>query len=234
MKKIVTWSAALLLVAACSTAFAGKGNTDKAVGNAGNPGVAPPQSHAFGKTYGEWGAAWWQWALALPNPVNPWFDETGDMIANGQSGHVWFLTGVINVSGTAVRQSTVPAGKALFFPVLNAECSNLEGAPWYGGNEAELRECVVVGNPLGLWRFAEIDGVPVKNIDQYYALTPMFTFSVPADNGLGVQGPATGISMSHGIWLMLEPLSVGTHIIHFGGGDPTAFNLDITYILTVK
>jgi len=30
----------------------------------------------------------------------------------------------------------------------------------------------------GLVEFAEIDGVPVHKIDQYYALTPMYTFSV--------------------------------------------------------
>ena len=234
MKKFVTCLTAVLFIAASATALAGNGNVQKAVGNLGNPGVLPPKASAFGKTYAEWGAAWWQWALALPNDVNPWFDETGDMIANGQSGHVWFLTGVVNVSGTAVRRSTIPQGKALFFPVLNSECSNLEAPPFYGADEAALRECEIVGNPLGPMRFAEIDGEAVKNIDQYYALTPVYTFSVPANNGLGVPGPATGISVSHGIWLMLAPLSVGTHVIHFGGGDPAGFHLDITYILTVE
>ncbi len=74
----------------------------------------------------------------------------------------------------------------------------------------------------------------VKNINQYYALTPMYTFWVPAENALGVAGPATGISMAHGIWLMLAPLPAGTHVIHFGGGDPAGFQLDITYVLTVQ
>ena len=231
MRKIVTSIAVVLLVAAASMAFAGT----PPAGNLGNPGVLPPQSNAYGKTSAEWGAAWWQWALSLPVDVNPWFDETGDMIANGQSGHVWFLTGVVNTSGMAVRSATVPAGKALFFPVLNAECSSLEvNSQWYGGNEAELRTCVVQGNPLGPGAFAEIDGVPVMHIEKYYALTPMYIFSVPENNALGVPGPATGISMSHGYWLMLAPLSVGTHVIHFGGGDPAVFALDITYILTVK
>ena len=65
--------------------------------NLNNPGVLPPQSHSHGKTYGEWSAEWWQWALSLPADSNPFFDETGCANgANGQHGSVWFLTGVIN------------------------------------------------------------------------------------------------------------------------------------------
>ncbi len=29
-------------------------------GNAGNPGVIPPDAKAYGMTYGEWSAKWWQ------------------------------------------------------------------------------------------------------------------------------------------------------------------------------
>src|SRR3989442_8315950 len=72
-----------------------------------NPGVIPPNAKAFGMTYGEWSAKWWQWAFSLPVDQNPFFDEGGTCSngANGQPepGPVWFLTGVINVSGTAVR-----------------------------------------------------------------------------------------------------------------------------------
>src|SRR5262245_50717964 len=92
---------------------------------ANNPGVLPPQSHPFGATYGEWAARWWQWAYKQPVDTNPLFDETGARIANGQSGKVWFLAGVINVSGSAERTGTIPAGKALFFPILNFEADNL-------------------------------------------------------------------------------------------------------------
>jgi len=33
-----------------------------------NPGVLPPNSHAFGMTYNEWSAKWWQWAVNIPAP----------------------------------------------------------------------------------------------------------------------------------------------------------------------
>jgi hypothetical protein len=92
---------------------------------ASNPGVLPPQSHPFGATYGEWAARWWQWAYKQPVDTNPLF-QTGQVdLSQGQSGKVWFLGGVFNTSGTADRTGTVPAGKALFFPILNFEADNL-------------------------------------------------------------------------------------------------------------
>ena len=37
----------------------------------------PPGRPAYGKTYGAWSAAWWQWAYSIPVPSNPLFDSTG-------------------------------------------------------------------------------------------------------------------------------------------------------------
>src|SRR3990170_3657933 len=96
--RIVATSAALVvallgLVVAAPGALANGGNP--------NPGVLPINSHAYGASYGEWSAQWWRWVYSLPVAENPWFDETGEMAANGQAGHVFFLVGVINVSGTA-------------------------------------------------------------------------------------------------------------------------------------
>jgi hypothetical protein len=184
-------------------------------------------------TYGEWGAKWWQWAFSLPADQNPFFDEGGSCAngANGQLGPVWFLTGVINQSGRAVRDCTVPSGKALFFPIINVECSTLEPPPYHGGNEAELRRCAKSFSIGGV--SAEIDGVAMQSLDRYLVESPLFTFTVPPDNVLGVD-PGTGQSVSNGYWLMLAPLSVGTHKIHFMGTYPNIpFTLDITYNLTV-
>lgn len=200
-----------------------------------NPGVMPPQATAFGMTYGEWSAKWWQWAFSLPVDQNPFFDEGGSCSngANGQAepGPVWFLTGVINVSGTAVRACTVPAGKALFFPLINVECSTLEPDPFHGNNKTELAACATgfhFGNVS-----AEIDGVPVQDLNGYLKKSPLFTFTVPPNNVLGVAA-GTGQSVSNGYYLMLAPPSVGEHEIHFGGTfTDFAFTLDITYRLTV-
>ena len=209
-----------------SMVWAGQGNRD-------NPGVIPPQASYAGMTYAEWSARWWQWALSLPVDQNPFFDEEGDCSngANGQLGPVWFLTGVINVSGIAERNCTVPAGKALFFPIINTECSTLEPPPFFGADEEELHDCVTSFGFTDV--FAGIDGVGVRNLDRYLVESPLFTFTVPPDNVLGVD-PGNGQSVANGHYLMLAPLAVGEHTIHFGGTYPNFdFTLEITYHLTV-
>lgn len=198
-------------------------------------GIIPPDARPFGMTYGEWSAKWWQWALSLAANQNPFFDEGGSCTngANGQAdpGPVWFLTGVINASGMAVGNCSVPAGKALFFPVINAECSTLEPDPFHGANEAELRACAT-GVRFGDL-FAEVDGVAIPNLNQFVKQSPLFTFTVPLNNVLGVAA-GTGQSVANGAYLMLAPLPVGDHIIHFVGTFPDfGFALDITYNLGV-
>src|SRR5262245_12168272 len=89
-------------------------------------GVLPPQSHAYGKTYAEWNAAWWQWSLPLPVEGHP-FLGCPTSCEEGQSGHVWFLAG-----GPSECSCSVPPGTALFFPLANAECSSLEDPPFHG------------------------------------------------------------------------------------------------------
>jgi hypothetical protein len=154
-----------------------------------NPGVIPPNAKPHGLTYGEWSARWWQWAYSLPVPDNPFFDVDGDCThgANEQSGHVWFLTGVINLSGTAVRDCTVPAGQMLFFPILNVECATLEGN---GSTEAELRACTDFFMSFVTNVAAELDGRPIQNFQQRYrAASPLFTYGpLPDDNVLQLFG----------------------------------------------
>ncbi len=195
--------------------------------------VLPPTSHPYGATYSQWSARWWQWDLLLPADQNPSFDDGGNCSngANGQSGPVWFLTGVINTSGTAVRNCTVPAAKAMFFPIINAECSTLEAPPFHGDNEAQLRACAEsfhIGDV-----YATIDGRAVQDLNAYRVDSGLFNFTVPDNNVLGVPA-GSGQSVSIGYYLMLAPLSIGQHTIHFGGTyTDFDFTLDITYHLTV-
>ena len=79
---------ALMAIIAASSAWAGGG------GKKANPGILPPQSHAFGKSYAEWSAKWWQWFLEQPvvgGPTDPSYD-----IGSHQSGKVWFLASALS------------------------------------------------------------------------------------------------------------------------------------------
>jgi hypothetical protein len=223
----------LLTAAVGAIALLSASSTARASAREPTPGVIPPQGRAHGMTYGEWSAAWWQWALSLPVDKNPFFDEGGDCTngSNGQRGPVWFLTGVLNESGTAVRDCVVPAGKALFFPVINVECSTLEDVPFHGEDEAELRACAT-GFAFGEVS-AKIDGVPIQDLDRHLVESPLFEFTLPEENVLGID-PGTGQSVSNGYYLLLAPLSVGEHVVEFGGTyTDFGFSLHITYNLTV-
>lgn len=193
-------------------------------GNQGNPGVIPPSAT---HRYSQLSAKWWQWGLALPVTGHP-FIGCPDPSDAGQSGPVWFLAGQF---GTAQCALTIPAGKALFFPLANAECSNLEDPPFYGGTAEEQRTCAKFWadqiDPTSL--FCEVDGVPINNLASYRFVSPQFQFTAPTPWIFGATG-GSGTAVADGYYLLLAPLSVGQHTIRFGS---TSFGIDSTYHLTV-
>ena len=204
--------------------------------------VLPPDSVVYGRTYGEWSAEWWQWAFSIPVATHPLFDK-GDCSV-GQSGPVWFLGGSF-VSNTDVRSCTVPAGKMLFFPILNGEDSNVEESfnngcsdPIFGSTIVGLRKCATAGQD-GLSVRATIDGFSIPHIAQNFRFqSPEFSFTLPDDNLLkATTGNAyvagTYKSVADGYYLMVSPLYPGQHVIHFHGSAPNGFTLDIIYHLTV-
>ncbi len=157
-----------------------------------NPGVLPPDSNTFGRTYAEWSVAWWQWAFGTPYSQSAWTDETGARCGVGQSGHVWFLAGVANASGTVTRDCTVPSETALFVPILNVEWDQ-EDAPLNKQrvpvpySEAELRQIAasIIDATAGL--FITVDGAPVTLTDAYRIKSAPFTYTMSAtDNSYGL------------------------------------------------
>jgi hypothetical protein len=195
---------------------------------------------------GELGAEWWQWAYHKPQNVSPVLGsyEGGAQCAGGGAGKVWFLAG--SFTGEPVtRTCHVPANKWIFFPVVNAECSTVEGNPPPGDS---LEECATVFlDPIlagSSSMFATVDGQDVLgDISDNRAASGVFTFTLPKNNvdffcpdgagGTQQCPPGPTEAASDGIWVLLEPLPRGTYTIHFGG-DFTGFSQDITYILTVN
>lgn len=225
--------------------ISGSGLTDR--GATENPGVLPPKSHAFGKSYGEWSVKFWQWLYSLPTNMHPLF-ETADC-SEGQRGKVWFLGGTFTtvspapnvVVGTADRDCSVPRGKALFFPIVNAECNTFEDA---SATEADLRGCANFLADHIQNMEVTVDGRPMRNLGRYRVESSLFTFGpVPLDNVLGATPSTTYDSVGDGLYIMLAPLSRGEHNIHFSGearftaaedGFDFLFQLDINYDITVE
>jgi hypothetical protein len=218
--------------------------------NNSNPGILPPNSHAFGNTYGGWSGAWWQYAES--QALQPIADPTGATCRAGQSDPVFFLVGTNNASGVATRdQCTVPAGKALSFPLVNAEYVHV---PCNGMNASV---CDTNNTPQKAWDalqsfvqfrssfsalFASVDGVSIGNLDPastpYLACAgpvsgcaPTFSVTTPATDLFGNPPGTYLVAVADGFYLLLAPLTPGAHTITFGGAGQ--FRQDITYHLVV-
>ena len=171
-------------------------------------------SAPYGLTYGEWTARWWQWAYSIPKDIHPAYDDSGKYCAQGQSGPAWFLAGTYE--HPAERYCTIPAGKAILFPILNSECSYAE---FPGLNDEEqLRQCAKQKHDSVVHLEASIDEVPISGLEQYRVQYPLFNFTLGQNNILEIPANTTTQAVSDGNWLFLEPLSVGEHIIYFKGG----------------
>jgi hypothetical protein len=209
---------------------------------------APPPRQDLG----ELGAEWWQWAFRKPVNANPLVGsyDGGTQCAGGGAGKVWFLGGIAFLPDSTLepveRTCHVPANKWIFFPVINAECSTVEGNPPPGNS---LEECATIflndtlANSSDL--VATVDGQDVLgDISDNRAASGLFTFTLPKNNadffcpdgagGFQQCPPGPTEAAADGIWVLLPPLEPGTHTIHFGGTFFDAITLDITYILTVK
>jgi hypothetical protein len=197
-----------------------------------SPGVVPINAKYAGKSYGQWSGLWWKWALSIPADKNPMLDTTGANCGQGQSGSVWFLAGTFfNTPAQVTRSCTVPAGKALFFPIQNAFDANDPG-------KHRTYQDVLGGARTGVagaTGTAKVDGKTIKDVPRYYAESPKFSFTLPTGNvfppgtPLGPYDPAAAA----GIHLLLTPLSPGKHTIEWTGTTGTSsvhvvYNVKVT------
>jgi hypothetical protein len=200
-----------------------------------NPGVFSINSNPYGSTYGEWSSKWWQWLAQIPSSINPVNDKTGANCAQGQNGPVWFLAG--STGRPAIRDCSMPAGKAILFPALTSECSYAEDSTLK--TETQLRSCAVNSVQGGIAQVS-VDGMNFQALQTYMVQSPLFNFTFPKDNIFGAPAGPTQ-SVSDGILLLLQPLPPGNHTVHFTGvvlANPTlgtqSFATDATYHLTIR
>ena len=197
--------------------------------------VLPPNANAFGRPNAVWAQEWWKWAFSMPIDHHPLVDTAP--CDTSQSGNVWFLGGSFVTGTPNPRTCKIPTGTALFFPLVNNECSTVEG----NGTTAEaLATCAKIQVTDV---FCKIDGVPVDDAMKYELVSPLFTFGPLPDNNVlqtifNVPAATEGVSsasVTYGVYLMLHPLTPGEHTLEFGGTIPAFnFSIDINYKLIVK
>jgi hypothetical protein len=197
------------------------------------PAIFPPESTPYNITYPEGSVRWWKWALSIPEENNPITDQTGKNCGINQQGPVWFLTGT--AGGSVVRDCTIPSGKAILVSPLNAECSFAEFPTMR--TESELLACAKYPNDVQI--YVSIDGTKVQDLDLYHVPSQLFNVTLPQNNIFGAPGGPTQ-AVSDGWWIMLKPLSTGTHTVHLSGivlDNPVtgtqSFAVEVTYNLKV-
>jgi hypothetical protein len=128
-----------------------------------------------------------------------------------QKPPIWFLAGTF---GTSVRRKcNVPSTSAIFFPIIEKECSYAEEGHQLK-SEADLIARATHLMNLVSYMDVEVDGYHLPNLWDYRARSRVFDLIYPADNVYGVNAGVTR-SVTDGYWLLIKPLLPGIHYIHF-------------------
>src|SRR5690349_12027408 len=145
----------------------------------------PPPTAPHLKTYSNWGALWWQWAVGTPAPQNPVLDTTGANCAVGQPvPGTFFLAGTFDGS-TVFRNCTVPVGSGFLIPILNNAFFAQQTDPPDQRTEAFVRSqvtCVETSPVLSL----TVDGVAIPNPQALLEKSTLFSVNLPPNNVFGV------------------------------------------------
>jgi len=181
--------------------------------------LIPPEKAIAGATQEEWSKRWWHWALSFDDEDSPVADRDGRLCASGQSGPVWFLAGSYDTART-VRSCRIPAGKTLFFPLVNfitfppdderEACASLM-----------LRAEELTEAPAAL--VLEFNGKRFAGLQAHRQATRGCFLVTPQDDA-----PAA----ANGYYVALGPLKVGRYTLNFGGILPEQSQA-VTYTLDV-
>lgn len=178
-----------------------------------NNNVVPVDSVYLGNTYEQWSEKWWQWAVSIPADQNPILAPSGSYDASiGQSGDVWFLAGTSNEKGIE-RTVTIPAGKSIFFPIVNILFYNDDDY-----SEDFMRDVTTAIIDDTKLKQVKVDGTPLKNLDNFRVGSNLFTVETPENFVFDpTLLPGSYSAVSDGYWIMLKPLSKGVHTIYIHG-----------------
>ena len=177
------------------------------------PTLFPIDSSPYGTSYPEWTAKWWQWVISIPKQDNPNLDVTGEKCGIMQTDpNVMFLAPTFG--GSAERDCDIPQGKAILVPILTGECDHLSDPAIK--TESGLKQCALSVNEGGVVK-ASLDGTSISNISRYRVQSPLFEFTIPADNAFGEGPTGTTKAIADGYWIFLKPLTPGRHQLEFSG-----------------
>jgi hypothetical protein len=205
-----------------------------------SPADGAPRGHTLvHNSFSRLAAAWWTWALSQPAATNPLTDTTGEFCAEGQTGRTWFLAGPAG-DGVVNRSCTIPAGRKLFFPLVNVFNGATPDDPAELQTVAAQRRLVADYQVRRSFNLTlSVDGISRLHAVRYED-SKVFKVVLPDGNLFGVPaGTVVFPTVDSGYYARLSPLHPGKHVLHFTGqlpdvNDQTHNLIDVTYELTVK
>ena len=214
-----------------------------------NPGVIDPTNTYAGKTYSEWAGAWGQYWMSQSTTNNPLiYDSTRPTIpmSTGQSGPVWFTGWQVSTNNppeTRTITDTMPGGIALCLAIEDFEVDNADCPTPDNNTRAELLSFIEPIEDELTNMTCSIDGIPLVGLSNVlttpYRQKPSFDVTCPPvhnyfhdfeqggtgqplscyENTNGTPYTVDGAVLD-GVFLLIEPLSAGPHVIRCGFSNP--------------
>ena len=157
-----------------------------------------------------------KWALGAPASGNPLLDEDGVLAQVGNNGPVFFVAGSI-LGAPTVRTFTVPAGRPIFFPVINNLLIETQPPECAGSVACALaRVSPFIDDATALK--ATLDGLNLlaTGVSAFrQTSSALFSIALPDDNLFGAPKGSYD-AVSDGYWVAVEGLSAGPHTLIFG------------------
>lgn len=182
--------------------------------------LIPPGKPIAGASQEEWSKRWWRWALSFDDDESPVADRDGRFCADGQDGQVWFLAGTYGTART-VRSCRVPAGKTLFFPLINYVTVEPDDQD---ESCASLKQRAAALTPAPTALVLEVNGKRFTGLAAHRQATRR-CFHITEDDDTRAAG--------NGFYVALGPLKKGRYTLNFGGILP-GMSQAVTYTLDVE
>jgi hypothetical protein len=201
----------------------------------------PPNSDPYGLTYEQHVQNFYEWLISVPSDENPSNDPTGQNCAKGQentNSSVFYLVG--GGGGKFDKTCKVPAGKAIFIPVISVEVSDKE-VPNASVDDlhklAKKDQDSVTSLSLTIGEKA----YTFDDLKKYRVHTGVFEVVFP-ENAIFGASPGPSKAVADGYHVITEKLPVGTYTINYKGSlicpgtECLAPNFaeDVTFTLVVE
>lgn len=189
--------------------------------------ILSPDEKVSGISQSEWSTAWWQWAGSFDREESPIADSNGERCQLKQSGPVWFLASTYGTKRT-IRTCKFPRDKYLFFPLINyVFMPPIEKDCHCTCDTTKAHAKAMTDNPEML--VLDMDGQRFGSLETHRQATRQ-CFDMGAKTP---QKYRIFPSAADGYYVMLPPLSLGKHVLNFGGALPSMLQA-VTYTLDVE